>query len=110
MFVLYCTVLALANDTREPNLGKTEKDGSAEPKRTAMSRIPVSTHSTSHHRTLQEPVSFPTERAVSPVPSSRLNSVLSTSMSSSSLSAHASSPGGKKSKRALGDEVSIHIV
>ncbi|KAI0296613.1 CBS-domain-containing protein [Russula brevipes] len=68
-----------------------------------MSRIPVSTHSPSHTRTLQEPVSFPTERAVSPAPPSRHNSARSAPMSS--LSSHASSPGAKKlSKRALGDE------
>ena len=66
-----------------------------------MSRIPVST---SHSRSLQEPVSFPSERAVSPVPPSRHNLPHSPSMSS--LSGHASSPAGKKlSKRALGDEV-----
>jgi hypothetical protein len=63
-----------------------------------MSRIPVP----SHTRTLQEPISFPQERAVSPAPSSRQN----TSMSS--LSGHASPAGGKKSKRALGDEVRFH--
>jgi hypothetical protein len=91
--------------TREPNLGKTEKGGSAEFRRRAMSRIPVSTHSTSHQRTLQEPVLFPSERALSPVPPSRHNSAHSATMSS--LSGHASSPGGKKSKRALGDEVSL---
>ena len=69
-----------------------------------MSRIPVST---SHSRALQEPVSFPSERAVSPVPPSRLNPLHSSSMSS--LSGHASSPAGKKlSKRALGDEVVNH--
>lgn len=66
-----------------------------------MSRIPVST---SHSRPLQEPVSFPSERAVSPLPPSRQNPLHSSSMSS--LSGHASSPAGKKlSKRALGDEV-----
>jgi hypothetical protein len=69
-----------------------------------MSRIPVST---SHSRHLQEPVSLPSERAVSPVPSSRLNPLHPSSMSS--LSSHASSPVGKKlSKRALGDEVISH--
>ena len=74
-----------------------------------MSRIPVSTHSPSNPRALQEPLSFPTDRAVSPVPSSRHNSVHSAPMSS--LSGHASSTGGKKlSKRALGDEVSISII
>ncbi|KAH9996583.1 CBS-domain-containing protein [Russula vinacea] len=68
-----------------------------------MSRIPVSTHSPSHPRTLQEPVSFPSERAVSPAPPSRHNSHHSAPMSS--LSGHASSTAGKKlSKRALGDE------
>lgn len=73
-----------------------------------MSRIPVPTHSPSHPRTLQEPVSFPPERAVSPAPSSRHNSVHSAPMSS--LSGHASSPGAKKlSKRALGDEVNIGV-
>lgn len=74
-----------------------------------MSRIPVPTHSPSHTRAYQEPVSFPAERAVSPLPSSRLNSTYSAPMSS--LSGHASSAGGKKlSKRALGDEVSIRAV
>jgi len=67
-----------------------------------MSRIPVP----SHTRTLQEPISFPQERAVSPVPSPRHNSVHTASMSS--LSGHASPGGGKKlSKRALGDEVCV---
>ena len=62
----------------------------------AMSRIPVP----SHTRTLQEPISFPQERAISPVPSSRHNTAMS------SLSGHSSPAGGKKlSKRALGDEV-----
>ncbi len=70
-----------------------------------MSRIPVST---SHSRTLQEPVPFPSERALSPVPPSRHTPLHSSSMSS--LSGHTSSPVGKKlSKRALGDEVVIHI-
>lgn len=65
-----------------------------------MSRIPVP----SHTRTLQEPISFPQERAISPAPSSRHN----TSMSS--LSGHASPAGGKKlTKRALGDEVRFHF-
>lgn len=74
-----------------------------------MSRIPVSTHSPSHPRTLQEPVSFPSERAVSPAPPSRHNSHHSAPMSS--LSGHASSTAGKKlSKRALGDEVVIWII
>jgi len=74
-----------------------------------MSRIPVSTLSPSHPRALQEPLSFPTDRAVSPAPSSRHNSVHSAPMTS--LSGHASSTGGKKlSKRALGDEVSISLV
>jgi hypothetical protein len=73
-----------------------------------MSRIPVSTHSPSHPRTLQEPVSFPSERAVSPAPPSRLSPLNSAPMSS--LSGHASTTAGKKlSKRALGDEVVILI-
>jgi hypothetical protein len=73
-----------------------------------MSRIPVSTQSPSHPRTLQEPVSFPSERAVSPAPPSRHN-LHSSPMSS--LSGHASSTAGKKlSKRALGDEVITCII
>ena len=73
-----------------------------------MSRIPVSTLSPSHPRAPQEPLSFPTDRAVSPVPSSRHNSVHSAPMSS--LSGHVSSTGKKLSKRALGDEASISIL
>jgi len=110
---VYCTCCSvsvrLANRwrlTRELNAGKREEAANRELGPTAMSRIPVSTLSPSHPRALQEPLSFPTDRAVSPVPSSRHNSVHSAPMSS--LSGHAGSTSGKKlSKRALGDEVSI---
>ncbi|KAI0271543.1 CBS-domain-containing protein [Gloeopeniophorella convolvens] len=67
-----------------------------------MSRIPVPAHSPSYSRNLQEPVSFPTERSVSPSPSPRHNPSLSTAMSS--VSGHGSVGGKKMSKRALGDE------
>jgi hypothetical protein len=74
-----------------------------------MSRIPVPTHSPSHTRAHQEPVPFPAERAVSPLPPSRHNSAHSAPMSS--LSGPASSVSGKKvSKRALGDEVCIAVL
>lgn len=101
-------VVLVVAKPRELELSKREEEANPELGHTAMSRIPVSTLSPSHPRAPQEPLSFPTDRAVSPVPSSRHNSVHSAPMSS--LSGHVSSTGKKLSKRALGDEASISIL